>query len=117
MGQTNFEALDNPASPLSDVVSGPAPAEPSFQGYDQIMRIPVKVDIVVGSLTMPVASVMRLGRGAILSLDRRIGEPVDVMVNGRLVARGEIVVLDDEPDRMGVSLTEIVGAAPSTVKI
>ncbi|MBY0611505.1 MAG: flagellar motor switch protein FliN [Beijerinckiaceae bacterium] len=90
----------------------PPKADGAFGGYGQIMQIPVNVEIVVGSLTMPVASVMRLGRGAVLRLDRRIGEAVDVMVNGRLVARGEIVMLEDDPDRMGVSLTEIVGGAP-----
>lgn len=105
----NFEALDEPM-PVDDVPQ-PAASEPPVQAYGQIMQIPVKVEIVVGSLTMPVASVMRLGRGAVLRLDRRIGEAVDVMVNGRLVARGEIVMLEDDADRMGVSLTEIVGAS------
>ena len=79
-----------------------------------ILRIPVRVDIVVGSLTMPVANLMRLTRGAVLPLDRRIGDPVDVVVNGRIVARGEIVMREGEavggPGGMGVALTEIVTA-------
>lgn len=79
-----------------------------------ILRIPVRVDIVVGSLTMPVANLMRLARGAVLPLDRRIGDPVDVVVNGRIVARGEIVTREGEaaggPSGLGVCLTEIVTA-------
>ena len=60
-----------------------------------VMRIPVTVKIVLGSATMPVANLMQLGRGAVIPLDRRVGEPVDVVVNGRVVARGEVVVVDE----------------------
>jgi flagellar motor switch protein FliN/FliY len=59
--------------------------------------------------SMPVASLLKLGRGALIPLDRKIGEPVDVVVNGRVVARGEVVVMDDDPSRLGISLTEVVG--------
>jgi flagellar motor switch protein FliN/FliY len=76
---------------------------------DMVMRIPVTVKIVLGSTTMPVASLMKLGRGAIIPLDRRVGEPVDVVVNGRVVARGEVVVVDEATSRFGISLTEVVG--------
>ena len=51
---------------------------------------------------------MKLGRGAVISLDQRVGEPVNVVVNGRVVARGEVVVVDEDSSRFGVSLTEIV---------
>jgi flagellar motor switch protein FliN/FliY len=76
---------------------------------DTIMRIPVTVKIVLGSASMPVAALMKLGRGALIPLDRKLGEPVDVIVNGRVVARGEVVVMDDDPSRLGISLTEVVG--------
>jgi len=84
-------------------------------GYnlDSIMRIPVSIQVVLGSATMPVASLMKLGRGAVVPLDHRVGEPVDVVVNGRVVARGEVVVVEDDNSRFGVSLTEIVGAESS----
>lgn len=78
---------------------------------DAIMRIPVSLQVVLGSATMPVSSLMKLGRGAVVPLDHRVGEPVDVVVNGRVVARGEVVVVEDDNSRFGVSLTEIVGAA------
>ncbi|MGQ7792585.1 flagellar motor switch protein FliN [Faunimonas sp. B44] len=76
---------------------------------DAILRIPVSVQVVLGSTTMPVANLMKLGRGAVIPLDHRIGEPVDVVVNGRVVARGEVVVVEEDNSRFGVSLTEIVG--------
>lgn len=79
----------------------------SSKNIDTIMRIPVNVQVVLGTATMPVASLMKLGRGAIVALDHRIGEPVDVVVNGRIVARGEVVVLEEDNSRFGVSLTEI----------
>jgi flagellar motor switch protein FliN len=87
----------------------------SHAGYnlDSIMRIPVSIQVVLGSATMPVASLMKLGRGAVVPLDHRVGEPVDVVVNGRVVARGEVVVVEDDNSRFGVSLTEIVGAQGS----
>jgi flagellar motor switch protein FliN len=78
---------------------------------ETVMRIPVSVKIVLGSASMPVASLLKLGRGALIPLDRKIGEPVDVVVNGRVVARGDVVVMDDDPSRFGISLTEVVGPA------
>jgi flagellar motor switch protein FliN/FliY len=81
----------------------------SPRNLDSILRIPVVVQVVLGSATMPVANLMKLGRGAIVPLDHRVGEPVDVVVNGRVIARGEVVVVEDDNSRFGVSLTEIVG--------
>ncbi len=83
------------------------------RNLDAIMRIPVSLQVVLGSATMPVANLMKLGRGAVVPLDHRVGEPVDVVVNGRVVARGEVVVVEDDSSRFGVSLTEIVGASAS----
>jgi flagellar motor switch protein FliN/FliY len=72
-----------------------------------ILGIPVEVQIVLGSAEMPVSELMSLQKGATVSLNRRIGEPVDVMVNGRQIAKGEITVLEDDPSRFGIKLTEI----------
>ncbi len=89
-----------------------AAAESAAGGnLEMIMRIPVTVKVVLGSATMPVANLAKLGRGAIIPLDRRVGEPVDVVVNGRVVARGEVVVVDEATSRFGISLTEVVGAS------
>lgn len=79
---------------------------------DTILSIPVTVQVVFGGASMPVAQLIKLGRGAVVPLDRKVGDPVDIVVNGRVVARGDIVVVDEETSRLGVSLTEIVGVAP-----
>lgn len=94
--------------PLGGARLGPAGA-PASQSV--VMSIPVDVQIVLGSAEMSVSELIALGKGSTVALDRRIGEPVDVMVNGRRIARGEITVLEDDPSRFGVRLTEI--ATPS----
>jgi flagellar motor switch protein FliN len=90
-----------PAEVTATLGSGPS--------LHSILRIPVHLQVVLGSATMPVANLMKLGRGAIVPLDHRVGEPVDVVVNGRIIARGEVVVVEDDNSRFGISLTEIVG--------
>jgi flagellar motor switch protein FliN/FliY len=80
------------------------------RNLETILRIPVTVQVVLGSSSMPVSNLLKLGRGAVVPLDRRVGEPVDIIVNGRIIARGEVVVVEDDNSRFGVSLTEIVGA-------
>jgi flagellar motor switch protein FliN/FliY len=91
-------------STLSKAVPPGAP-----RNLDAILRIPVVVQVILGQATMPVANLMKLGRGAVVPLDHKIGAPVDVVVNGRVIARGEVVVLEDDNARFGVSLTEIAG--------
>jgi flagellar motor switch protein FliN/FliY len=89
-----------------------APASPDDQlNLDLVMRVPVTVEVVLGRTSMPVASLLKLGRGAVVALDHKVGEPVDVVVNGRTIARGEVVLVDEERSRFGVTLTEIVGPA------
>jgi flagellar motor switch protein FliN/FliY len=82
--------------------------------FDAILRIPVTVQAILGTAVMPVANLMKLNRGAIVPLDHRIGEVVDVVVNGRVVARGEVVVLEEDNSRFGISLTEIAGVPKAT---
>jgi flagellar motor switch protein FliN len=95
----------------SDSANKPATgAAPESANYETILKIPVTVQVVLGSTSMPVASLMKLGRGAVIALDQRVGEPVNVVVNGRVVARGEVVVVDEASSRFGVSLTEIVAS-------
>ncbi|RJT39046.1 flagellar motor switch protein FliN [Mesorhizobium waimense] len=78
-----------------------------------IMTIPVDVQIILGSTEMPVSELMALQKGSTVALNRRIGEPVDVVVNGRKIARGEITVLESDPSRFGIRLTEIIAATKS----
>ena len=72
-----------------------------------VMDVPVTMQVVLGSTTLSVANILKLGRGAVVKLDTKVGDPVDVVVNGRVIARGEIVVLDSEDQRFGVTLTEV----------
>ena len=96
---------------LADLAGRAAEETSRLANLEPILRIPVTVQVLLGSATMPVADLMKLGRGAVIPLDHRVGEPVEVVVNGRIVARGAVVVVEDENSRFGVSLTEIVGGA------
>ncbi len=80
-------------------------------GPSLIMDIPVEVQIVLGSTEMAVSDLIGLQKGSTVALNRRVGEPVDVMVNGRRIARGEITVLENDPSRFGIRLTEITTSA------
>ena len=80
------------------------------------MNIPVTVQVVLGGTSMPVAALMKLGRGAVVPLDHRVGQPVDVVVNGHVVAKGEMIVIEGDASRLGVSLTEIVGRPAAGLK-
>ena len=80
---------------------------PASPNSSLIMDIPVEVQIVLGSTEMPVSDLMGLQKGSTVALNRRIGEPVDVVVNGRRIARGEITVLENDPSRFGIRLTEV----------
>ncbi|MGI9416676.1 MAG: flagellar motor switch protein FliN [Geminicoccaceae bacterium] len=70
-----------------------------------IYDVPVQVSAVLGKTSMPISQLIRLGRGAVLELDRKVGESIDVVVNNRLVARGEVVIVDE---RIGITMTEII---------
>jgi len=72
---------------------------------EAVYDIPVQVSAVLGKANMQVAQLLKLGRGAVVELDRKVGEAVDIYVNNRLVARGEVVVVED---RLGVTMTEII---------
>ncbi|MGE8943209.1 flagellar motor switch protein FliN [Leptospira interrogans] len=105
------EALGPAQAPGSS--DGAGAGSPLGRNLEMIMRIPVSVQIVLGSATMPVSGLAKLGRGAVIPLDRRVGEPVDVVVNGRVVARGDVVVMEEGSSRFGIALTEVVTAPKS----
>lgn len=75
---------------------------------DLIMDIPIDVEIVLGTSRMQVSGLMSLEEGATIALDKRIGEPVEIMVNGRRIGKGEITVLENDDTRFGVKLTEVL---------
>ncbi len=79
--------------------------EPMANDVSAIYDIPVQISAVLGRSTMQVSQLLKLGRGAVVELDRKVGEAIDIYVNNRLVARGEVVVVED---KLGVTMTEIV---------
>ena len=79
----------------------------SASDLEAVYDVHVKISAVLGKTTMPVNSILKLGRGAVIELERKVGEPVDVYLNDRLVARGEVVVVDD---KLGITMTEIIKA-------
>lgn len=88
---------------VTAVEQGEAPR--TAQDLEAVYDIPVQVSAVLGRATMEISQLLKLGRGAVVELDRRVGEPIDIYVNNRLVARGEVVVVEE---RLGVTMTEIV---------
>jgi len=80
-------------------------AAPADDGLSAVYDVPVQLAAVLGRASMPVNQLLRLGRGAVVELDRKVGEPVDIFVNNRLVARGEVLIVDD---RLGITMTEII---------
>ncbi|HZL40035.1 MAG TPA: flagellar motor switch protein FliN [Pseudolabrys sp.] len=74
---------------------------------EALFDVPVQVSAVLGRARMPVGDLLKLGPGAVLELDRKVGEAIDIYVNNRLVARGEVVLVED---KLGVTMTEIIKA-------
>ncbi|MFZ4069510.1 MAG: flagellar motor switch protein FliN [Caulobacterales bacterium] len=70
-----------------------------------VYDVPVNIQAVLGRASLDVATLLRLNRGSVIELDRKVGEAIDIYVNDRLVARGEVVLVDD---RLGVTMTEII---------
>ena len=70
-----------------------------------VFDVPVSISAVLGRATMSVAQLLQLNSGSVLELDRKVGEAIDIYVNNRLVARGEVVIVDE---RLGVTMTEII---------
>ena len=79
--------------------------EKSATDLAPVFDVPVAISAVLGKSSMSVAQLLRLAQGSVLELDRKVGEAIDIYVNNRLVARGEVVVVDD---RLGVTMTEII---------
>lgn len=75
------------------------------QGMEAVYDIPVQVQTVLGKASIQVNQLLRLGRGKVVELEKKVGEPVEIYANKRLVARGELVVVDG---RLGVTMTEII---------
>jgi len=108
-------AADDAASESTDMALAMAAEEagrPQGAGdLEAVYDIPVQVSAVLGRASMQVNQLLKLGRGAVVELDRKVGEAIDIYVNNRLVARGEVVVVED---KLGVTMTEIIKSDRST---
>jgi flagellar motor switch protein FliN/FliY len=91
------------APPLAVPVAAATPDE-----FQAVCDVPVKVQAVLGRSKMEIGELLRLKAGDVVELDRRVGEPADILVNNRLIARGEVVLIDNS---LGITLTEIVRQA------
>jgi flagellar motor switch protein FliN len=101
-GGLGLEEMDAPER------SGPgASVERSASDLEAVFDVPVRISVVLGRTRIPVASLLKMDIGTVVELDRQVGEAVEVFVNERLVARGEIVLVES---RLGVTMTEIVKA-------
>ena len=100
---TEFQAAEGQPTDAGQDASRPGNAK----DLDAVYDIPVQVSAVLGRTSLQVSQLLKLGRGAVVELDRKVGEAVDIYVNNRLVARGEVVVVED---RLGVTMTEIIKA-------
>jgi flagellar motor switch protein FliN/FliY len=102
----NQDPGDQDVSEIDEAASAEPQAPPTnAKELEAVYDIPVQVSAVLGKATMQVSQLLKLGRGAVVELDRTVGEAIDIYVNNRLVARGEVVVVED---RLGVTMTEII---------
>jgi flagellar motor switch protein FliN len=108
MGDENLELTEFQGAEGQPPEASQEPSRPgNAKDLDAVYDIPVQVSAVLGRTSMQVSQLLKLGRGAVVELDRKVGEAVDIYVNNRLVARGEVVVVED---RLGVTMTEIIKA-------
>ncbi len=91
------------ASPGPD--SAPAYSEKSAADLEAVFDVPVRISVVLGRTKVPVSQLLKMDVGTVVELDRQVGEAVEIYVNDRLVARGEIVLVES---RLGVTMTEII---------
>ncbi|MEI9903982.1 MAG: flagellar motor switch protein FliN [Asticcacaulis sp.] len=104
LGLEDFEDTGVPAAVPDDE------GEKAAADLAPVFDVPVNISAVLGKSYMSVQQLLKLGQGSVLELDRKVGEAIDIYVNNRLVARGEVVVVDD---RLGVTMTEIIKSEDS----
>ena len=109
----DLEGNNGPSPPGDEISLGASDSELMNRGaadLEAVFDVPVKVSAVLGRARMEVGELLRLGPGAVLELDRKVGEAIDIYVNDRLVARGEVVLVEE---KLGVTMTEIIKAERS----
>lgn len=102
---TDSDGLDLAEMEATARESGPDYDERSAADLEAVFDVPVRVSVILGRTKMPVSHLLKLDTGTVIELDRQVGEAVEIYINDRLVARGEIVLVED---RLGVTMTEII---------
>ena len=95
---------------VEEFADEPERAEPGSRAaadLEAVFDVPVHVSAVLGRARMDISELLKLGQGTVVQLDRKVGEAIDIYVNNRLIARGEVVLVED---RLGVTMTEIIKA-------
>ncbi|PHS27027.1 MAG: flagellar motor switch protein FliN [Robiginitomaculum sp.] len=94
-----------PEAPPADVADAEVEEEKTAADLAPVYDVPVRISAVLGKTKINVNELLALSRGSILELDRKVGEAIDIYVNNRIVARGEVVIVDEQ---LGVTMTEII---------
>jgi flagellar motor switch protein FliN/FliY len=93
------EIKDNKEISVEDVLK-----EERFDDISSINEVPVNISAVLGKSRISIGRLLKLGKGAVLELDRSVGEPIDILVNNKTIAKGEVIVLDE--GQLGIAITE-----------
>ncbi len=103
----DWQELDQEATATETGNQAPASGGEEEAGGDleAVFDVPVKVSAVLGITSLSVNQLLKLGAGSVVELDRKVGEAIDIYVNNRLVARGEVVLLEE---KLGITMTEII---------
>jgi flagellar motor switch protein FliN/FliY len=105
--------LDRNGSPMPSEMALVPDASETTRGaadLEAVFDVPVQVSAVLGRTHMDIGDLLKLGPGAVLELDRKVGEAIDIYINNRLVARGEVVLVEE---KLGVTMTEMIKAERS----
>ncbi len=105
--EVDWNELSPDGQPAMDEAEDDPEATRTAADLEAVFDVPVNVSAVLGKAHMEVSQLLKLARGTVVELDRKVGEAIDIYVNNRLVARGEVVVVED---RLGVTMTEIIKA-------
>ncbi len=103
----NLEAGDAPVESPPTAMPADGPVSHVASDLEAVFDVPVQVSAVLGRARMDIGDLLKLGPGTVLELDRKVGEAIDIYVNNRLVARGEVVLVEE---KLGVTMTEIIKA-------
>lgn len=118
--QSAFSNIDSPPETAQSgvagvTISGAFAALAGAARLDLVLDVPVRLSVELGRAEVPIREVVNLGRGSVIELDRALGEPLDVRVNGVLIGRGEIVVVNEE--RLGLRFVEVVSQAERATRL